>query len=147
MDHSDERYQCEEVSAEQDSCDFDLCSDCARKNNEMGRKNECFNGHQLYPIKVNSDGWRWGGWRCNGGQCGYIWRPDQELGQDVVWRCQHDFRKILPCSYTGTTLIEKIPWGDCPADEDDGETSSEEDSEREDWKTEDRAPRARLQEQ
>ena len=33
-DHSDARYKCMKISAGR--CDIDLCSDCARKNNEAG---------------------------------------------------------------------------------------------------------------
>ena len=33
------------------------------------------------------------------------------------------------CPYTGTTLINKIPWGDCPAGEEQGETEADTDSE------------------
>ena len=125
--HSDENYKCEEMSAEQNCCDFDLCSDCARKNTEMGRKNECSNGHQLFPISVNSVGWRCAGWNCNGDECGYSWRPDKKQDQDVVWRCQHDIRKILPCPFTGTTVINKEPWGDWPADEPEARNTQEAD--------------------
>lgn len=112
VDHSYINYQCEKIPAEKSNrCDYDLCSDCARKNNEMGSKNECSKGHRLYPISVNAVGWPCRGWNCNGKECGYSWRPDQELDQEVVvWRCQHDFRKMSACPYTGTTVIEKIPW-------------------------------------
>ena len=44
---------------------------------------------------------------------------------DEKYQC----RKMSDCPYTGTTLINKIPWGDWPAGEDDGET--EEDRENE----------------
>ena len=108
VDHSDESYNCEKMSA--DGCDFDLCSDCAMENTKNGRKNECSKGHQLYPISVKAVGWRWRGWVCNGKECGYKWSPDQELDQDIeVWRCEHDLRKMLACPYTGTTIINKIP--------------------------------------
>ena len=114
------------------SCEFDLCSDCARKNNEAGRKNECRVGHQLSPISVNTDGWGWWryGWRCKGEECGYEWSPDQEQDQDVVvWRCNHHFRK-MSCPYTGTTLINKIPWGNWPADAEEPESDQSDDSDR-----------------
>ena len=110
--HSAESYKCGKINR----CDFDLCSDCAMKNTKMGRNNECVKGHQLYPISVNADGWRWRGWNCNGVTyvgCRYNWSPGQELDQDVeVWRCEHDLRKMSTCPYTGTTIINKIPWGD-----------------------------------
>ena len=138
VNHSDESYNCEEMSA--GGCDFDLCSDCAMKNSEMERKNECSKGHQLYPISVNADGWRSGGWYCSGEECGYEWSPDQELDQDIeVWRCEHDQRKMSACSYTGTTIINKIPWGDWPAGETQEEDQAEEsDTNREEVREEER---------
>ena len=51
---------------------------------------------------------------------------------DEKYQC----KEMSDCPYTGTTLIEKILWGDWPAGENDGETSSEEDSKRADRETE-----------
>lgn len=119
VSHSEDVYQCEKMS--DDSCEFDFCSDCAMKNIETGRKNECSMGHQLIPISVNKADWRqWElGWDCKGDQCCYKWSPDQEPDQDVVvWRCEQDNRKMSDCPYTGTKVIDKIPWGDWPADDD-----------------------------
>ena len=66
-------------------CNFDLCSDCAKQNNETGTNNVCFKGHQLYP-KVNTDPL---GWYCN--MCGR--NSGRNLDPDVlVWRCEHDHR-------------------------------------------------------
>ena len=91
----------------------------------MGRKNECSKGHQLYLISVNSLGWRWAawdGWGCDGDECGYKWSPDKKQDQDVVWRCQHDRRKMSDCPFSGTTLINKIPWaGEAGADQEEVE--------------------------
>ena len=78
-------------------CDFDLCSDCVKKNNEAGNKNACSRGHQLYPT-VNT-GPR--GWVCD--ECG---KPPQNIDPDVLtWRCQHDKRvvRVSPSSTTTTT--------------------------------------------
>ena len=50
---------------------------------------------------------------------------------------KYQCKKMSDCPYIGTTVIEKIPWGDWPPGEDDGEeesesdTDSEEDSEKE----------------
>ena len=44
---------------------------------------------------------------------------------DGKYQCE----EMSDCPFTGTTLINKIPWGDWPAGENYGETSSEEDSE------------------
>ena len=119
------------------SCGFDLCSDCARKNNEAGRKNECSSGHQLSLISVNTPGWQWEWWRCNGEECFYRWSPEQEQDQDVVWRCQHDKRKFLDCPYTGTPVINKVPWDDGKIEKpEETETFSEAENKREDGETE-----------
>ena len=127
MDHYEENYDCEEMSA--GSCRFSLCSNCARKNSEAGRKNECLEGHQLSPISVNTDGWDWGCWRCEGEKCGYVWRSNQDKDQDVVvWRCQHNNSKFLDCHYTGTTLMIKVPWGDWQADAEESDSEEESDS-------------------
>ena len=37
---------------------------------------------------------------------------------DEKYRCD----KTSDCPFTGTTIINKIPWADCPAEEDNGET-------------------------
>ena len=37
---------------------------------------------------------------------------------DEKYQC----KKMSDCPYTGTTVIEKIPWGDWPAGEEDAET-------------------------
>ena len=75
-------------------CDFDLCSDCVKKNNDGGSNNVCRKGHQLYPVTVNADGWHWRRWHCSG-KCGYRWNPYQGVEQDVlVWRCEYDKRLI-----------------------------------------------------
>ena len=70
------------------SCNFDLCSRCAMKNDEIGRKNECSKGHQLSAVKAADFNQ---GWFCD--ECECEWSPEEELDQDVVvWRCQQDFR-------------------------------------------------------
>ena len=85
----------QEVEEKRRICDFDLCSECAKKNDEAEVHNVCRRGHQLYPITVNADGWHWLGWLCNGNDCGYEWSPDQDVDQDfVVWRCKYDNRII-----------------------------------------------------
>ena len=38
---------------------------------------------------------------------------------------------MSPCPYTGTTIINKIPWGDCPADAEESDINREEDREEE----------------
>ena len=42
---------------------------------------------------------------------------------DEKYQCE----EMSDCPYTGTTLIEKIPWGDCPADEPEVRNNQEED--------------------
>ena len=80
----------QEVEEKRRICDFDLCSECAKKNSEAGSNNVCDRGHQLHPITVNADVWI-----CDGNECGYEWSPDQEVDQEfVVWRCKYDKRMI-----------------------------------------------------
>ena len=38
---------------------------------------------------------------------------------DESYKCE----KMSACPYTGTTIINKIPWGDCPADSDSDSSS------------------------
>ena len=48
---------------------------------------------------------------------------------DEKYQCE----KMSDCPYTGTTVINKLPWGDWPAGEDDGEEdqAAESDTDRE----------------
>ena len=79
----------QEIEEKRNRCDFDLCSDCVKKNNEAGTNNVCSKGHQLYPTsKVNHKRWF-----CD--ECHFFWSPKENLDPDVlVWRCQHDKRSI-----------------------------------------------------
>ena len=64
--------------------------------------------------------------------CQYqYYREDTEELQTAVDHSDEKYKceEMSDCPYTGTTVINKEPWGDWPAGEDDGET---EESEEED---------------
>ena len=57
--------------------------------------------------------------------CQYqYYREDTEKLQTAVAHSDEKYQceEMSDCPYTGTTVINKEPWGDCPAGEDDGET-------------------------
>ena len=73
----------------EERCNFDLCSDCVKQNNEAGTKNVCSKGHQLYRT-VTTESQRWY-WYCD--KCGR--KAGRNLDPDVLaWRCEYDYRSI-----------------------------------------------------